>query len=210
MAQKLKNNLFIKTSGWEIGPLTGGGEVPEKQFDKSKIFLKEFSNFGRLDRMSKAVCSAIALVLRQIDLYPIEKKLSIPLFFSNPEGTLYSDAKYYRDFLEFDQTSGRANLFVYTLPTSPLGEASVHFGLTGNISYITSETPLKTICETVMNSQEDYSDGVLIGLGESGDSFSNALFLYLNNDGTGGISIKELSEFEFSSVLDLKERLLTD
>ena len=33
-------------------------------------------------------------------------------------------------------TLGRGNLFIYTLPSSPLAEAAIHFGLTGKLLYL--------------------------------------------------------------------------
>lgn len=209
MRKNHKISYCVKSWGWKIDSRSGGKNISESEFQKDKVFLKEFSNFRRLDSISKTVCSSIALVLQQVDLYPSEKKYSIPVFFYNPEGTLHSDLHYYSDFIKFNQTAGRANLFIYTLPTSPLGEASVHFGLTGGISYISSETPLKTICENVIDSCDDYSEGVLIGIGDYNDNDSNALFIYLKNDKSNlrDYSIEELSELEYCSVVDLKNKL---
>src|SRR5574341_2368969 len=36
---------------------------------------------------------------------------------------------------ECGRTLGRGNLFIYTLPSSPLGEAAIHFGLQGPLFY---------------------------------------------------------------------------
>jgi hypothetical protein len=208
MSKKQKNRFFLHSLAWKTGSLIGGTGIPEKEFNKAEIFLKEFVNFRRLDNMSKAACSAIALLLKALKLYPTDKKLAIPIFFSNPNGTLFSDSKYFVDFLEFGEVSGRANLFLYTLPTSPLGEASVHFGLTGNMSYVNSLTPLKSICDIVMNSADDYKEGVLIGIGESNPNNAKVVFIYLNKDESSGKSLEEISQLEYRTVLELKESLL--
>ena len=55
------------------------------------------------------------------------------------EGSLQSDLEYFRDYLEGGRTLSRGNLFIYTLPSSPLGEAAIHFGLLGPLLYAASE-----------------------------------------------------------------------
>lgn len=150
----MDTNLTIKSIGWSLSDSVGG--FPGKTFpiatdqkpEKSDIFSKPFKNFGRLDDMSKAACTAVAFALRSVDSYPKDEKQPISILFSNPRGSLNSDTEYYKDYIEFGKTAGRANLFLYTLPTSPLGEVSVHFGLTGNIAYFAdSENPLKVMIE---------------------------------------------------------------
>ena len=45
------------------------------------------------------------------------------------------------DYVESGRTLARANLFIYTLPSSPLAEAAVHFGLQGPLVYLRGEEP---------------------------------------------------------------------
>lgn len=116
-----------------------------------------------------------------------------------------SDLKYYRDFLEFGGTAGRANLFLYTLPTSPLGEASVHFGLTGPLAFISEPgRPLGALLDAVSDSCEirkGYACGdgdgdgySLVGLGEGGEGGAEAVFLLLRSgsDSSDGIEFPGL------------------
>jgi 3-oxoacyl-[acyl-carrier-protein] synthase II len=47
------------------------------------------------------------------------------------EGCLAADAAYFQDYVDGGQSMGRANLFIYTLPTSALSEVAIALNLTG-------------------------------------------------------------------------------
>jgi len=55
-------------------------------------------------------------------------------------GAVAANAAYFKDFVDCGRTMGRGNLFIYTLPSSPLAEASIHFGLQGPLLYATNAT----------------------------------------------------------------------
>lgn len=184
--------IKIKSIGWSLEHCTGGYShmmrdiVRTSQPHKDKIFEKTFKNFGRLDSTSKAVCSAISFTLKTVKLYPLEDKQRISLFYSDDLGSLEADKKYFNDFLSYGEIAGRANLFLYTLPSSPLGEASVHFGLTGSISYITN---INNNIQYLYHSIEDHfalqdqeiEQNYLIGIGNGSSTISEAIFLLLSN-----------------------------
>jgi hypothetical protein len=114
-----------------------GNELGRDSNDRG-IFFSEFKNLGRLDPVSRAVSIVLALLLRDAGVYPSDSRLDIPVMLSSDSGFIQSDLDYFQDFVDYGETAGRANLFVYTLPTSPLADASVHFGLTGGIMYVES------------------------------------------------------------------------
>ncbi len=215
----MSNKLTIKSIGWCLNDSIGG--YPGKKFpisietkpEKSDIFSKPFKNFGRLDSMSKAVCTSVAFALKGAKLYPQEEKQSISIYFSNKEGSLKSDTAYFKDFVNYGETAGRANLFLYTLPSSPLGEASVHFGLTGDLAYFAdSKNQLKAMlaaaedaCE-FRKSANSSSKEFLIGLGNSTDEKTEAIFLFLSNSDSEGIVKTEdiftsLTDFESLKII---------
>lgn len=190
----MKNDLKLLSIGWSLENSAGG--IPGKKIpisassplEKSDIFSKTFKNFGRLDKMSKAVCTAVAFALQGVGLYPIEDKKNISLLFHNKTGCADSDKAYFNDFIEFGETAGRANLFLYTLPTSPLGEASVHFGLTGDVAYFSSTSePLTKMLATVSTSFEvnETKDNnlTLVGLGEIKNNIAEAVFMLVSKNG---------------------------
>ena len=103
---------------------------------KKDIFSHPFKNFGRLDTISKMTAYAVSLALQDagIEYSPLRKQ-DIGIVGTNAEGSLRSDKEYFRDYLEGGRTLSRGNLFIYTLPSSPIGEAAIHFGLLGPVVY---------------------------------------------------------------------------
>ncbi len=107
-----------------------------RSLGKEDIFAYPFKNFGRLDRISRMTACAASLALRDAGIeYAPSKKLDIGIIGTNSEGSLRSDMAYFKDYIQGGRTLSRANLFIYTLPSSPLGEAAIHFGFTGPLLY---------------------------------------------------------------------------
>jgi 3-oxoacyl-[acyl-carrier-protein] synthase II len=105
---------------------------------KLGIFSQPFKNFARLDGISRKTVSAVALALQDAGIeYGAAGKQDIGIIGTSREGSLKSDLAYFRDFFDNGRTLSRANLFIYTLPSSPLGEAAIHFGLTGPLLFAT-------------------------------------------------------------------------
>ena len=142
--------------GWitqeEYGCIARGEKVPYEnavEFDsllRNRIFTCPFKNFGRLDRISKLTCYAIALAMKDAGFSCIpQKKQDIGIVGASDSGSMQSDIDYFKDYLDCGRTLSRGNLFIYTLPSSPLGEAAIHFGLQGPLLYAASaENPLMT------------------------------------------------------------------
>jgi 3-oxoacyl-[acyl-carrier-protein] synthase II len=127
---------------YEIGE--GTHTLPRKD-----IFSHPFKNFGRLDTLSKMTAFGVSLALQDagIEYTPIRKQ-NIGIVGTNAEGSLRSDIEYFKDYLEGGRTLSRGNLFIYTLPSSPLGEAAIHFGLMGPVLYAVRESgPLAAVLD---------------------------------------------------------------
>jgi hypothetical protein len=60
-------------------------------------------------------------------------KRRIGIIGSNQAGALDSNRKFFADYVNADRKSARSNLFVYTLPTTPLAEAALFCGFTGPV-----------------------------------------------------------------------------
>jgi 3-oxoacyl-[acyl-carrier-protein] synthase II len=106
---------------------------------RKRIFSCPFEKFGRLDNISKMTCYAVALALKDAGIrYSRNRKQDIGIIGTNASGSLQSDIRYFMDYLECGRKLSRGNLFIYTLPSSPLGEAAIHFGLQGPLLYVTS------------------------------------------------------------------------
>ncbi len=100
------------------------------------LFSHPFRNFGRLDNASRLTCCAVALAFRDAGIdYSPGVKTGTGILGADGEGSLASDLAYFADYVTNGRTLGRGNLFIYTLPSSPMGEAAIHFGLTGPLLY---------------------------------------------------------------------------
>ena len=101
------------------------------------VFLCPIKNFGKFDAVSKMTCSAGALALRDAGItYSEHQKQDMGILGTNTVGCLESNVHYFRDYIETGRKLARGNLFVYTLPSSPLAEAAIAFGLQGPLLYM--------------------------------------------------------------------------
>lgn len=104
---------------------------------KKNAFSHPFKNFGRLDPVSKMTAYAVALALQDAGIeYGPGKKQDLGIVTTNASGSLQADFAYFKDYVESGRTLSRGNLFIYTLPSSPAGEAAIHFGLRGPLLYV--------------------------------------------------------------------------
>ncbi len=82
---------------------------------------------------------------------------------------------YFSDYAGYGRKLARANLFIYTLPTSPLAEIAIHFKLGGPLFFTSS---LSSPCAHLMNRAHG-----LIGEGEA----SSVLTLWMEQDFTAAL-----------------------
>ena len=175
----------------------------ESEFDglaRSGIFLFPFKNFGRLDRISKLTCYAVALALKDAGIsYTPQKGQDIGIVGSGASGSLQSDIDYFKDYLDCGRTLSRGNLFIYTLPSSPLGEAAIHFGLQGPLLYTSApKNPLLTaftMASVMVNLGE--TPAILAGMTDD----CAAVYFILMKDSVPGRSII-CDEKEISAVIN--------
>jgi len=104
---------------------------------RTALFDRVPRNFGRLDRVSRLTIASVSLALRDAGCTASpERKQDIGIIGTGPSGSLSADLSYFRDYLECGRKLARGNLFIYTLPSSPLGEAAIHTGLLGPLLYL--------------------------------------------------------------------------
>jgi len=116
---------------------------------KQGIFAYPVKNFGRFDWASRMTCFGVALALRDAGIaYSATQKQDIGIVATSDEGSLRTDIEYFRDYLDSGRTLSRGNLFIYTLPSSPAGEAAIHFGLLGPMMYAGGADALATVLDT--------------------------------------------------------------
>jgi len=107
------------------------------KLQNESVFSYPVKNFGRFDTMSKMACCAGALALYDAGVKYSEKgKQDIGIISTNADGCLKSNLNYFKDYVQTGRKLARGNLFIYTLPSSPLAEAAIHFGFQGPLLYI--------------------------------------------------------------------------
>lgn len=131
---------FITGIGWVTATNMGcgrdnnrfelkAGKLPD--IARKDVFDVPYPHFGRLDRYSRLGLSAIAFALKDAGLDRWTRKRPIGIIASTVHGCLDTDLNYYDTVIPEDGRLASPNLFAYTLPNSYLGEAAIHFGLTG-------------------------------------------------------------------------------
>jgi len=133
--------ISVRGIGWlnqeEYGCVRTGTRRSRRDGEPGKaLFTYPVKYFGRLDGASRMTCYAVALALEDAGIgYRQHQKQDIGIIGANTTGSLASDIQYFRDYIDSGRTLSRGNLFIYTLPSSPLGEAAIHFGLQGPLLY---------------------------------------------------------------------------
>lgn len=103
----------------------------------SALFSHPVKNWARFDPASQTACALCALALADAGWAPAAgARTRTGLLGTSRDGSLAANVAYYRDYLDAGRTLARGNLFIYTLPSSPLAEAAVHFGFQGPLVHI--------------------------------------------------------------------------
>jgi hypothetical protein len=115
----------------------------ELELLKSKI-----KNLGRFNDIGKEYCLLSLLAFSDTDLNVIgsDEKRNIGVIGSDIIAAGKDNEKYFRDYIESGRTLGRGNMFVYTLPSTPLGEVAIVNKLTGPLLYYNFiENPMENL-----------------------------------------------------------------
>ena len=194
--------ISVQGIGWVTGEGFGGIAggihrrfVPGEGADhlaRMGIFSHPFRNFGRLDGISKLTVSAVALALRDggVDYSPAFRQ-DTGIIGTSSAGSLVSDCDYFRDYLDNGRTLSRGNLFIYTLPSSPLGEAAIHFGLMGPLLYAAGKEPVLVPVLEMAGEMLSAGETDRVLAGTAGDRA--ALYLLLGRE-HGGSSLCSLDD----------------
>ncbi len=162
--------LMIKGHGWvKEGACGCAGKSLQWQYADFRLLFAQLikdvvlafpiENFGRFNQSSRLAIFSIALALYDADIhYARDKKQNIGLLGTSLDGALVSNLDYFKDYVLAGRKMGRGNLFIYTLPSSPLAEAAIHFGLQGPLLYMRYlEQPEKNLlmqAESIVGNKE--------------------------------------------------------
>ena len=104
------------------------------------LFAYPVKNHGRFGAATQRICCLTALALRDAGIeYEKGRRLDIGLLATDAHGCAEANRTYFEDYVDAGRTLSRANLFIYTLPSSPIAEAAVHFGLQGPLLYLRNQ-----------------------------------------------------------------------
>jgi 3-oxoacyl-[acyl-carrier-protein] synthase II len=95
------------------------------------IYTRPPVRYRRLDDYSRIGCAAIALALIDAGLDRVENPRPIGIVAATRYGCFDTDLAYYATAKEDQGAFASPNLFSFTLPGIVLGEAAIHFRLTG-------------------------------------------------------------------------------
>jgi 3-oxoacyl-[acyl-carrier-protein] synthase II len=192
---------WVNPAGWGTGrgnPFRSPEDETEVTLPGKEIFRRPFPRFGRMDRYSRLGIAAIALALKDAGLDDWTATREIGLIACTLSGSLASDEAYFDTVTGNEGRLASPNLFAYTLPNTFLGEAAIHFGLTGT-SFVVNErslTGLTGLNLAMMSITQGEHETIVAGTCDAGTSLTDdadpvtpgALFFVLHGDGRGGES----------------------
>lgn len=123
--------------GQSLKPIDYSDRVPIERLGlEDNLFKEPIKNFGRFELVTQRLCTVTALALRDAGLMFGDEHPDIGILIINKAGCIESNRNFFHDYLDGGRSLSRANLFIYTLPTSPGAEAAICFGLKGPLLYI--------------------------------------------------------------------------
>jgi 3-oxoacyl-[acyl-carrier-protein] synthase II len=136
----------VRGIGWitdrEFGSVKSGcrSGYSDRMVLRKELFSSPFKGFAKLDPVAAMLCFSIELALKDAGIeYDTDCWQQAGIIGTNSGGCLQSDIRYFRDYLDSGRVMGRGNLFIYTLTSSPLGEAAIHFGMKGPLLYVAAQ-----------------------------------------------------------------------
>lgn len=161
-------------------------------------FAYPVKNLGRCDVTTKVTLCACALALQDAGVPCAEgQKSGIGLIGTHASASLEANRAYFFDYLQAGRVMGRGNLFIYTLPSSPLAEAAIHFGFQGPLVYVgSSGGGAGELLETAACMMDD---GMAPGMVAVMTDGREAMAFVLDPDRTRGIDRRRVAEVAVES-----------
>lgn len=103
------------------------------------ILRDPFRRFAKLDDACRSACLVAALALHDEGVDDgADGTHDVAVLGTSESGSLETNRAFYEDYVAHGRRSGRGSLFVYTLPSIPASEVSMHFKLVGPTTWIGS------------------------------------------------------------------------
>ncbi len=120
------------------------------------IISRPVKYFSRMTHETRACLAASSLALRTLPADVVASK-EIGLVSAGHDGCVTADQNYFRDYVSSGRTMGRGNLFIYTLPTSTLGEVAIALSLSGPSMYLHADR--NPLADLIRNAEQLVADG---------------------------------------------------
>jgi len=137
--------------GWITEAAPGLKPEAERDLPKGKtvseVFLKTNSDppyprFGRMDAFSRTAFAAVVSALKDAGLSDRKKPNPTGIIASTSFGCVKTDLTFFQGVLSGKAIGAHPHHFAYTLPSTFLGDVSIHLGLTGPAFVIQERDPL--------------------------------------------------------------------
>ncbi len=115
-----------------------------QQLEAEGFFTLPPSKVRWLNTVSQRYCLAGALALRDVFEDPDSIRLTLleaGVLGLSRDGALQPNLEYFKDYVQSGRKLARGNLFIHTLPTSPLAEVAITFGFKGPIFHLSAANP---------------------------------------------------------------------
>jgi hypothetical protein len=135
--------------------------------------------YARITAETRCCLFAASLALKHSGLDA--NSIEIGLLSAGSDGCLRANAEYFRDYVANGRTLGRGNLFIYTLPTSAMGEVAIALSLTGPCMFIQcGDDPVASLGPIGEQMISDGEAGGMLGLWSDSEA---AVCLVIEPDG---------------------------
>ncbi len=120
--------------------------------------------FSRMTLETRACLAAASLALRTLPAEVVAGN-EIGVVSAGHDGCVSADQNYFHDYVSTGRTMGRGNLFIYTLPTSTLGEVAIGLSLSGPTMYTHADrNPLAELVRTAEGLLADGEAGAVLAI----------------------------------------------
>jgi hypothetical protein len=158
---------MIRAAGWYCSEHCGvyaprGGSFQQSPAGEClELVGKPVKYYSRMTDEARFILCAASLASRGADWAAGRE---IGMLGCGANGFVRANQEFYRDYVANGRSLGRGNLFIYTLPTSALGETAIVLGLSGPCMYLEQDSePLESMVRRAERFCEDgEAEGMLV------------------------------------------------
>ena len=162
------------------------------------LVARPVKHFPRMTAEARGALVAGAIAMKSADWNDSASR-EVGIVAAGYEATLAANTAYFRDFVASGRNMGRGNLFIYTLPTSTLGELAIALHLNGPTLHIHDDAaPLAAL---VRHAHELLADGEADAMLALWSDPSAAVCLAIDGDDAESFELPEFPPLELANHL---------